>query len=149
MPKGNPTNPHVQDVEAVRHAAPMPVQRAVVTSVDGRSGGEGAVHTAIIRVYGDPSPYQAVVLTDSRGDVNVPTEGDDVAVAFGPNEKPFIVGYWYADDKVRDGRVDLPDYEPGDRVIGHPKNSSYIRIDKDGDIHINSEGDVFINGTKQ
>lgn len=145
MPKSNPTNPHATNDADVEHVAPMPVQRATVEAVGSYDGERGATHTARIRVYGDPSPYEATVLSPSRGDVNIPTEGDDVAVVFGANEQPFIIGFWYAANKVDDGRVNLPEYEPGERVIGTPLNNSYFRIDKDGTITIRSDGAAAIN----
>lgn len=140
MPRGNPKNPHSTDEDAVQHAAPIPVLQARVESVDSHTGDQAPYHTATIRVYGDPSPYQATVVTPSRGDVNVPVEGEDVAVAFGPSGQPYIVGSWYAADKVSDGRVNLPDYEPGERIIGTPHNSSYIKIEKSGRIEMVTDG---------
>lgn len=146
MPKNNPMNPHSQDEQAIQRHAPLAVMRATVTDAFPKQDDEsGPYHRVTVRVYGDPSPHEATVLAPSRGDVNVPTVGDDVAVAFGPNEKPFIIGYWYPANKVQDGRVDLPDYEPGERIIGTPHNTSFISISKDGTITIKTEDDAPVN----
>lgn len=139
MPKENATNPHTTNSSEVSRISSMPVQRATVVGVSGHQSADASFHTARIRIYGDPSPYMATVLTPSRGDVAIPTEGDDVAVVFGESGQPFIIGYWYAADKVEDGTVDLPHYEPGERIIGTPHNDSHIAIREDGTIEIVTE----------
>lgn len=147
MPKSNPSNPNdVSDDEIKRHV-PLPVQKAKVLDSDPDS--ISGVHTARIFIYEDKAPHTAMVLPQAVGDVNVPKEGDDVAVIYGDNDSPWIIGGWYAFDRVAKGDVELPDYEPGDRIIGNEKG--HIKIDNDGNIYINSsdEGSVYIDGVEQ
>jgi hypothetical protein len=130
-----------------------PMQKAKVIGVDDHPDERG-FHTVKIRVYGSPEEqtFRAPVIVPHKGDVTVPERGDDVLVMFGPNDKPWVVGYWYAIDRAQDNGsgVEVPDYEEGDRIIGNG-SGSHIVIESDGDIRINtnSDGDVYIDGVKQ
>jgi len=83
------------------------------------------------------------------GDVSIPTEGSRVIIGYRVNARPLVLGSRYsANDTV-------PEYEPGERIIGHPTSNSYIHLDNDGGVHIvgengnsvtmQSNGDVVIN----
>lgn len=139
MTKDNPMNPHKQTDEQVRHAVQPPVAKAEVVQArphDRDDPNQKGYHTARIRVYGEESTQLAPVLTSMVGDAYVPTVNSDVAVMYGPNEKPWIVGSWYPVDEDREP----PNYQPGERIIGHPDTGSYFKIAKDGHLEIITEG---------
>lgn len=146
--KNNPTNPFSRDESQTRREAAMPFQKARVVGAFSKS--KDGFHTVRIKIYGDEAAYTAPVLPPTIGGAYVPKEGHDVAVAFGESDKPWVVGPWYALDRVEDGEVELPDYEPGEIVLGNESGGT-IRIDNDGNIYLNSSssGDVFIDGVAQ
>jgi hypothetical protein len=146
MVKNNPSNPYTRDDTKTQKDVPMPISKATVLSAVSRRDG---YHAARIKVHGDEAPYDAPVLPFTIGSAHIPKPDTNVAVLFGPDDKPWIIGPWYADDAVKDGKIDSPEYEAGEVVVGN-HTGSHIRIDNDGDVHINSEGgNVYINGTKQ
>lgn len=107
----------------------MPVSKAKVEASAGHPD-ENGFHTVTIRVYGEHSSFDAPVLPLSIGSAWIPKANTDVAVMFGSSDKPFVVGPWYAIDRVEKGEVDIPDYEPGEVVIGNEEG--HIRIDNNG-----------------
>lgn len=149
MGKNNPMNPYSRDETKTQRDVPMPISKAKVLSAKSHPDNDG-YHTARIRIYGDEAPYDAPVLSISVGSAWIPKKDSDVAVIFGANDKPWVVGPWYAVNRVEDGEVDLPDYEPGEFVLGN-ESGGYIRLDNDGNIHINSssDGSVYIDGVEQ
>jgi hypothetical protein len=149
MGRGNTTNPHDTDPNRVRKQTPLSVQKARVVDANGMPDDNG-FHTVRIKVYGDNAPYDAPVITPMHGSVWVPEPGTDVAVIFAEADKPWVVGAWYAVDRVDDGKVDLPDYEPGDIRMGN-RTGAHVTVTKDGDVRIESadDGDVYIDGVKQ
>lgn len=130
MARDNPSNPFTQDPQHTQKDVPLPVQKAKVLDADGQPG--GGFHTVRIRVYGDGAAYQAPVLTPMFGSVWVPEPGTDVAVIYGNSDKPWVIGSWYPRDRVEDGDVDLPDYEPGDIILGN--ENGYIGVEADGTV---------------
>jgi hypothetical protein len=147
--KNNPSNEFSRDEVATQRETPSPLQKARVVSVNDHPEEDG-FHTVRVRVYGSPSEqvFTAPVLTPHKGDVTVPERGDDVAVMFGPNDKPWMIGFWYASDRVADGTLTLPDYEEGDRIIGNGSNS-FMSISNDGTITIKTGGDQAIDIDRQ
>jgi hypothetical protein len=131
MARQNPSNPYSQDPEHTAKDVSMPLQKARVLDAKGMPDGNG-FHTVRIKVYGDESPYMAPVLTPMVGSVWVPQAGEDVAVMFGAGDKPWVIGSWYPVDRVDDGTIDLPDYEPGQIRIGN--DEGYIGVAADGTI---------------
>lgn len=148
MAKNNPSNPYTSDASHTQREVQMPIQKARVVSA--KSKDERGFHTVRITVYGDNAPYDAPVLTPIIGSTWVPKEGSDVAVVFGADDKPWVVGSWYAADRVEDGNVDLPSYNPGDLRLGN-ESGAHVTVEADGDVRIesNSDGDVYIDGVKQ
>lgn len=132
MGKENPSNPFSNDPSQTRKDLPMPISKAKVESAKDSTEG---FHTVTIRVYGDSSPYVAPVIPFSIGSAWIPKPNTDVAVMFGANDKPWVIGPWYALDRVEDGEVSMPDYEPGEVIIGN--EAGRIKIDNDGEIYIN------------
>lgn len=145
MAKDNPMNPHKQTDEQVRRVVQPPVAKAKVVQArphDRDDEDQKAYHTARVRVYGEQSTQVAPVLVSLIGDAYVPPVGSDVAVMYGPNEKPWIVGSWYAVNED----VEPPNYQPGERVIGHPRSDSSIKFDANGDIILDPERNLIGGG---
>lgn len=138
MTKKNPSNPFSRDEVETQRDMPTPVQKAKVVSVEDHPD-ESGFHTVRIRVYGEPDSqyFRAPVVAPHKGDVTVPERGDDVLVMFGPNDKPWVIGFWYALDRAQDDldTIDVPEYDEGDRIIGNG-SGSYIAIRDDGSIEI-------------
>lgn len=134
MPRNNPVNPHSVDPAHRQKDVAMPVQKAHVLDARGMPEEDG-YHSVKIRVYGDDAPYVAPVLAPIPGCVWVPPEGTDVAVVFADNDKPWVIGSWYAADAVQNGAIDLPDYEPGDIRIGN-QTGSHVAVKDDGSIEV-------------
>jgi len=138
MARNNPSNPYTRDPAHTAKDVPLPVQKAKVMAA-GDHPEDDAFHTVKIRVYGDQAPYIAPVLTPVPGSVWIPEEGTDVAVIFGDSNKPWVIGSWYALDRVEDGEVDLPDYEEGDLRLGND-TGSHTTVHNDGHITIQTGG---------
>lgn len=147
MGKSNPLNPHSRDEGETKRDVPMPFSKGVVESVDGSV--DSGFHTATVRIYNEGGTQIMPVLPISIGSAWVPKPGTNVVVIFGSGDKPYVVGPWYSIEQMED-RNALPEYEPGEMVIGNGSGGS-IRIDNDGNIFLNSsdDGDVYIDGTKQ
>jgi hypothetical protein len=79
----------------------------------------------------------------STGDVNVPTD-ERIPVLFArrPGGDPVILSVLYTPESK------IPDYEPGERVLGHPPTSSEIRFNADGTISITSENGATVDVQK-
>lgn len=148
MAKDNPSNPHTSDPNHTSRDVQMPLSRAKVVNVG--ASDEDGFHTARIRVYGEGGSYIAPVITPMIGSVMVPQKGDDVAVLFDAGDNAWIIGSWYAIDRVDNGDIDLPDYNVGDLRIGND-SGSHVTIKADGDVIIesNSDSDVIIDGVVQ
>lgn len=134
MARDNPTNPFTQDPQHTSKDVQMPISKARVMASKGMPDGNG-YHSVRIRVYGDQSTYVAPVVTPMPGSVWVPKEGTDVAVLFDTSDKPWVIGAWYAFDRVEDGDVFMPDYEPGDIRIGN-HTESHVTVHDDGHISV-------------
>lgn len=133
MARDNPSNPYTRDRNHTSKDIQMPISKARV--VDARCDDCNGLHTVRIRVYGDGTSYLAPVLTPMIGSVWIPSKGDDVAVLFTQSDKPWVIGSWYALDRVEDGDVDLPSYEVGDIRLGN-HSGSHVTVHEDGRISI-------------
>lgn len=149
MARNNPSNPFTQDPQHTQKDIPMPISKARVLDA-GDHPEDSAFHTVKIQVYGDQASYIAPVLAPMFGSVWIPKSGTDVAVIFGANDKPWVIGAWYPLDRVQNGEVDLPDYEEGDIRLGN-ESGAHVTVKDNGDVVIKSgpDGDVFIDGVKQ
>lgn len=149
MAKDNPTNPHTRDETKTQREVPMPISKAKVLSSKSHPENDG-YHTVRIQLYGDRSPTDAPVLPLTIGSAWIPKTNTDVAVIFGAVDKPWVIAPWYAIDRVENNEIDIPDYEPGELVVGN-HTGGHIRIDNSGNIHLESgdDGDVYIDGVKQ
>lgn len=137
MTKQNPSNPFSRDPNQTKKDVPMPFKKAKVIDVKGRD--ENGFHVARVRVYGDRAPYDAPVLSPMEGCVWVPEKDSDVIVLFTDEDKPVVIGQWYAVDRVEEGDVDLPPYEPGDIRLGN-STGSHVTVENDGSIEIQTTG---------
>jgi len=151
MARNNSSNPYTQDPAHTQKDVQMAVSKARVVASKGHPDKNG-FHTVRIRVYGDDATYVAPVTTPMFGCVWVPKAGTDVAVMFDEADKPWIIGSWYAIDRVEDGDVDLPDYDPGDIRIGN-ESDSHVTVKDDGRVIVNGGStepitDVTVNTTK-
>lgn len=126
--KGNTTNEHDTNDGEVAAKMPLPIQRCRVTAA--RDSQDDGLHRVSVRPYGGSSAEEAVVLTPMIGSVTVPEQGDDVLVIYGEDDTPFVLGAWYALDRLVDGDLPLPDYDAGDLVLG-TKNGA-ITVTKEG-----------------
>lgn len=147
MAKDNPTNPFSRDPDRVKKDVPMPISKAKVMAVKDHPDQFG-FHVVRIRVYGDGATYLSPVIAPAHGSVWLPKEGQDVAVIFGHSDKPWVIGAWYAIDRVEDGDVKLPSYEPGDLRLGN-ESGAHVTVKDDGSISIVSTNgqEVSIGGT--
>jgi hypothetical protein len=143
MTTKNPSNPYTADDNHTSKRVQMPVSKAEVLESYGMPDGNG-FHTARISVYGDETSFVAPVITPMIGSVWVPKEDDDVAVIFNRSGEAFIIGSWYALDRVDSGDIDLPDYEIGDLRLGN-ESGSHVTINNDGSIKIQTSETQPIN----
>jgi len=138
MTTKNPSNPYTADAQHTSKDVQMPITKARVLDAKGMNDGEG-FHTVQIRVYGDDPSYLAPVLTPMAGSVWVPPEGSDVAVLFTQQEKPWVIGSWYALDRVESGDQLLPEYDVGDIRLGN-QSGSHTTVHRDGHISMGTSG---------
>jgi hypothetical protein len=124
----------------------MPISKARVKSVN--DSANGGLHTVKLSVYNSNTEEEAPVLMPTQGCVWLPKEGDDVAVMFSKEGKPWVIGSWYAVDRLDSGNVELPDYEEGDLRLGN-STGSHVTIESDGTINIVSVDNESINIDKQ
>lgn len=142
MTLNNPSNPHDLPKDQVQREVEPPLAKATVVQTfphDRDSKTKRGFHTVRIRVYGEDATVQAPVITPMKGDANLPEVGDNVVVAYGSNEKPWVIGHWYAADADQDKEDEPPNHNAGDRVIGNGTNS-YIKIGRDGDVKVIENG---------
>jgi hypothetical protein len=148
MARNNPSNPHTRESEHTAKDVQQAITKARVKDVN--TSAEGGVHTVRVQPYGTNSSFIAPVLMPVQGCVWLPEQGTDVAVMFTKENKPWVIGSWYASDRINAGNVELPDYEEGDLRLGN-STGSHVTIKSDGDIIIDSadDSDVIINGVVQ
>ena len=148
MTTKNPSNPYSSDANHTSKEVQMPISKARV--VDVKDSVDNGFHTVRIKVYGDGTSYVAPVITPVIGSVVVPKKGDDVAVVFDSADDAWVIGSWYAVDRVDNDDINLPEYEEGDVRIGND-SGSHITIKNNGDILIdsNNNSDVIIDGVVQ
>lgn len=137
MSKDNPQNPYTRDETATRADLPLPVQRATVIDAQ-----DNALHRATVQIYGTSTTENAAVLAPMYGSIWVPDEGTDVLVLYGADDTPYILGAWYAEDRVEGGYVDVPDYSAGDLRLGNNTGSHVTLSSEDNSIQIITEGNA-------
>lgn len=126
------------------------LEGATVITAPDHSSGDNVNHAIEVKPYTFDEPTPADVRVDQRGDVLIPTEGSRVIIGYRVNGRPLVLGSRYSSDDT------IPDYQAGERVIGHPLTNSHVRLAADGTIHVEGDGgntvelqpngDVVING---
>jgi len=126
------------------------LEGAEVTRSPSHTQGDNKSHA----VYVLPDTMEQDLLADVAvgltGDTQIPQEGSRVVIGYRVNERPLVLGQRYRESDS------VPDFEPGERVIGHPLSGSYIKLAKDGSvtvkgnngnkIRLQKNGNVVING---
>jgi len=79
-----------------------------------------------------------MIVVSHTGDVEIPTEGSRVLIAYRPNERAVVIGQRYQKGDS------VPPYKPGERVIGHPTTDSTIRMNEDGSVTITNDAESTI-----
>jgi len=104
---------------------------------------EEATVFTVIEITNDDiqEPEPAEVVVPQNGDVCLPTEGDTVMVGYRRNGRPLVVGTQYTDS------TDIPPFEEGERVIGHPTSDSTIRFTTDGTIRLTHDAGTTVELT--
>jgi len=126
------------------------VESAEVIRTQSHTEGDNVSHVVYVKPSTINETIPADVNANQVGDVQIPTEGSRVTIAYRPNERPLVVGQRYKNEDT------VPEFEPGERVVGHPLSDSHIRLATDGSITIKgdagnivelaSDGSVTING---
>jgi len=110
------------------------VEGAEVIRTSSHSKGDNVGHVVYVKPDLLDRTLPADVAVTQTGDITIPEEGSRVIIAFRPNERPVVLGQRYKQDDT------IPEFEPGERVIGHPLSESHIRLAKDGSITIEGDG---------
>jgi hypothetical protein len=110
------------------------VESAEVIRTQSHTQGDNVSHVVYVKPSTINETIPADVNANQVGDVQIPTEGSRVTIAYRPNERPLVVGQRYKDDNT------VPEFEPGERVIGHPLSEAHIRLAEDGSITIKGDG---------
>lgn len=126
------------------------LEEATVFTVPTHTSSDDVGH--IIEIVSDTidEPQPAEVVASQSGDVCLPSEGDTVIVGHRLNGRPQVLGTQYEDAN------NIPAFEEGERVIGHPASSTHVRFRTDGSvlvdgangnsIELQADGDIVING---
>jgi hypothetical protein len=104
------------------------VRTATVTSAQANDG-----HDVRVSPFATEVSVPASVRVAQTGDVLVPEEGDTVYVGYRANGEVVILGARY------DPEDSVPDYQPGERVVGHPASDTRIRFHSDGSLTVEGE----------
>lgn len=110
------------------------LEGAEVTRSPSHTEGDNKSHA----VYVKPDTMERELLADVavglNGDTQIPTEQSRVVIGYRVNERPLVLGERYKQDDS------VPDFEPGERVVGHPLTESYIKLSKNGSVTIEGNG---------
>lgn len=126
------------------------VESATVVRTKEHKDGDTVGHVCYVQPNTLDQTIPADVVVSHTGDVEIPTEGSRVLIAYRPNERAVVIGQRYQKSDT------VPPYKPGERVVGHPATDSTIRLRNDGTIvmtgdsgntvTLKSNGDIVING---
>jgi len=132
-------NPFTDDGRGSVTDSLLALEGGTVTQAPDHTPGDDVQHHVEVQLDMFEGAVIAEVLVDQRGDVAIPAEGDRVLVGFRVNGRPVVLGTRYGEGD------DIPQYEAGERVIGHPETDSYVRLANDGTIYVESDGEVVVN----
>lgn len=127
-------NPFIEDTDEDQQwkdSNVIGIEGAIVTQTKTNTASDDTAHA--VKVIPDlvSSEIVADVAIGQTGDVCIPTEDSRVVIAYRENERPVVLGQRYTSEDT------IPEFEPGERIIGHPLSDSYIKIDTEGKIRIN------------
>lgn len=109
------------------------VESATVIRTKENTDSENVSHVCYVKPSTLNKTIPADVLVSLIGDAQIPTEGSRVLISYRTNERAVVIGQRY-----KDGNPE-PEYDPGERVIGHPETNSTIRLNNDGSVSIKNE----------
>lgn len=142
-------NPQSTDSDTDSQSDIIGLEGGIVTIAKTHNGDDGVGHHVEVNPDTIDSAITAEVKADQIGDVAIPTEGDRVIIGYRITGRPIILGSRYSISDT------VPNYEPGERVIGHPLSDAHIRLTSDGTVRMTddhgntietkSDGSVVIN----
>lgn len=114
------------------------VESATVVRTKEHKEGDTVGHICYVKPNTLDQTIPADVVVSQTGDVEIPTEGSRVLIAYRPNERAVVIGQRYQKSDT------VPPYKPGERVIGHPETNSTIRLNNDGSVTITNDAESTI-----
>lgn len=159
MTSANPFEESSRQGETASTRAMIDVSRVV--SAPNHTLGDENEHVVQIRQKGVDSTEWAQLAVDSYGDVHIPKVDEEhevwALVAYVKGELPVVLKLYYA--STEDGTVhDIPDYNAGERRLGHNLTDAHVFLDENGHVTIESDGgqkillkdsEIVINGGTQ
>lgn len=143
----NPQNEQVSS--PIDTSSVIGLEGATVIDTESHSEGDNIGHEVKIKPDTIDSTLTADVAVGLLGDVTIPEVGNRVIIGYRVSSSPIVLGTRYRDSET------IPDFEPGERIIGHPASDNYIRLQNNGTIHVESgggatvelqtDGDVVVN----
>lgn len=99
-------------------------------------------HVARVQPHGKDTTFLAQMGVMADGDVHPPTlsADNDVPVLYVTrgDRTPVIISLLYSNDNT------VPEYEPGERRIGHALSDTHVFFDEDGNLLIHGDEDVSV-----
>lgn len=130
------TNPFItaRD-EAQRAARESQLQVAKVISVPSHDAGDENKHLVKCAPLGTDTTVTAAMSVTQKGDVSPPTADANTFVLLGhlTSERPVILDTLYVNEN------DVPQYDAGERKIGHPLSDANIFFDDDGNVRVEND----------
>jgi len=114
------------------------VESATVVRTKEHKKDDAVGHVCYVQPNTLDQTIPADVVVSQTGDVEIPTEGSRVLIAYRPNERAVVIGQRYQNGDT------VPPYKPGERVIGHPATDSTIRMNEDGSVTITNDAESTI-----
>jgi hypothetical protein len=109
------------------------LEEATVVTAKPHASGDDIGHHVEVKAYAQAESETASVAIGSLGSTAIPEEGDTVIVGHRRDGRPIVVAATYNDEDT------VPEYEPGERRVGHPASNSYVRLKTDGSVVVNGE----------
>jgi len=109
------------------------LEGATVINTQTHREGDNISHEIYVRPDTMDTDVVADVGINQTGDVQIPQEGSRVIIGYRANERPIVVGQRYSANET------IPEFEPGERVIGHPLSDSNIRLATNGSVTVTDD----------
>jgi len=127
-------NPNSSDTQRSQRGPIRSFATGTVTSAPEHVSGDSVKHHVEVSPDFTNQSYPAEVVLTQKGDVTVPSEGDDVFLIMRPDERMVVAGVRYEREDT------IPEYVPGLRRIGHGPTDSNIELRPDGTVYIENDG---------